>query len=64
MRCARSSPSTTARFNYNGSMEGMTAYLVIVPDRRVAVALLANRERYVPEVTPVMAESLAPALAQ
>ena len=45
-------------------MEGMTAYLVIVPDRRVAVALLANRERYVPEVTPVMAESLAPALAQ
>jgi len=53
-----------ARFNYNGSMEGTTAYLAIVPERRVAVALLANRERYVPEVTPVMAEALAAALAR
>lgn len=51
-----------ARFNYNGSMEGTTAYLVIVPERRTSVALLTNRERFVPEVTPVMADTLQAAL--
>ena len=51
-----------ARFSYNGSMEGTTAFLAIVPERRTAVALLANRERFVPEVAPMVSEMLQAAL--
>jgi D-alanyl-D-alanine carboxypeptidase len=42
-------------FDFNGSMEGSTAYLDLVPAKRYAVALLANRERYVLEVQPIIA---------
>jgi len=43
-------------FDFNGSMEGATAYLDLVPSRRYAVALLANRERSVLQVQPSVAE--------
>lgn len=43
-------------FDFNGSMEGATAYLDLVPARRYAVALLANRERSVLQVQPIVAE--------
>jgi CubicO group peptidase (beta-lactamase class C family) len=43
-------------FDFNGSMEGSTAYLDLVPSKRYALALLANRERYVVEVQPVVKE--------
>lgn len=49
-------------YSYNGSMEGSTAYLLIVPERRVAVALLANRERFVPQVHPLVIEIAKAAL--
>src|SRR5262245_19877243 len=52
----------TPAFNYNGSMEGSTALLVIVPERRVAVALLANRERFVREVLPIAQGAVRAAL--
>ena len=42
-------------FDFNGSMEGSTAYLDLVPARRYALAVLANRERSVPQVQPVVA---------
>jgi serine beta-lactamase-like protein LACTB, mitochondrial len=41
-------------FDYNGSMEGVTAFLEVVPERRYVLALLANRERYVPELQPLV----------
>jgi CubicO group peptidase (beta-lactamase class C family) len=44
-------------FDFNGSMEGSTAYLDIVPSKVYALALLANRERYVAEVQPVVKEA-------
>jgi CubicO group peptidase (beta-lactamase class C family) len=56
-------PGGTARhsygqaFDFNGSMEGSTAYIDLVPSRRYAVALLANRERSVAEVQPIIAEA-------
>jgi CubicO group peptidase (beta-lactamase class C family) len=43
-------------FDFNGSMEGTTAILDMVPARRYALALLANRERYVPELLPMVRE--------
>jgi len=43
-------------FDFNGSMEGATAYLDLVPAHRYAVALLANRERSVPEVQAIVVE--------
>ncbi len=49
-------------YEYNGSMEGSTAYLFIVPAKRVAVALLANRERFVPEVYPIVVTAARVAL--
>ncbi|MEX2152138.1 MAG: serine hydrolase domain-containing protein [Gemmatimonadaceae bacterium] len=52
----------TLGFNYNGSMEGSTAFLVILPEPRIAVAVLTNRERFVPGVTPVVREALRAAL--
>jgi CubicO group peptidase (beta-lactamase class C family) len=52
----------TPGFNYNGSMEGTTAVLVILPERRISVALLANRERFVPGVMPIVREALGAAL--
>jgi CubicO group peptidase (beta-lactamase class C family) len=48
----------TPAFNYGGSMEGTTAYFAILPERRIAVALLANRERFVPGVIPIVREAL------
>ena len=44
-------------FDFNGSMEGSTAYLDLVPSKRYALALLANRERYVVEIQPVVKEA-------
>ena len=44
-------------FDFNGSMEGSTAYFDLVPSKRYALALLANRERYVAEVQPVVKEA-------
>ena len=44
-------------FDYNGSMEGVTAFLDVVPDRRYALALLSNRERYVSELQPIVNEA-------
>jgi len=52
----------TPGFNYNGSMEGTTAVLVILPERRISVALLANRDRFVPRVMPIVREALRAAL--
>ena len=43
-------------FDFNGSMEGSTAYLEVAPSRRYAFALLANKERSVPEVVPIAAD--------
>ena len=44
-------------FDFNGSMEGSTAYLDLVPSRHYALALLANRERYVVEIQPIVKEA-------
>jgi len=52
----------TPGFNYNGSMEGTTAVLAMLPERKISVALLANRERFVPGVMPVVREALRAAL--
>ena len=52
----------TPVFSYNGSMEGTTAVLALLPERQIAVALLANRERFVPGVTPLVREALRAAL--
>jgi hypothetical protein len=43
-------------------MEGTTAVLAILPERQIAVALLANRERFVPAVSPVVREALRAAI--
>ena len=43
-------------FDFNGSMEGATAYLDLLPARRYALALLANRERSVLQVQSIVAE--------
>jgi len=43
-------------FDFNGSMEGATAYIDLVPAHRYAVALLANRERSVLEIQPIIPE--------
>jgi CubicO group peptidase (beta-lactamase class C family) len=52
----------TPGFNIGGSMEGTTAVLAILPERRISVALLANRERFVPGVMPVVRAALRAAL--
>lgn len=39
---------------FNGSMEGTTAIIHVVPARRYASVILANRERYVPELIPLL----------
>ena len=44
-------------FYHTGSMEGTTALLYLIPERRYAVVLLANRERFVREIS-----SLVPAI--
>jgi CubicO group peptidase (beta-lactamase class C family) len=43
-------------FDFIGSMEGSTAFLDVVPARRYALALLANRERSVAELLPLVRE--------
>ncbi|MGH9387092.1 MAG: serine hydrolase domain-containing protein, partial [Vicinamibacterales bacterium] len=52
-----------AAYEYNGSMEGTTAYLVVVPERKIAVALLANRERFVREIYPIVSGVVKAAIA-
>lgn len=44
-------------FDFNGSMEGSTAYFDLVPAKHYPLALLANRERYVVEIQPVVKEA-------
>ena len=39
---------------YSGSMEGTTAIVYLVPERCYALSLLANRERSVPRVAPLI----------
>ena len=46
-----------AVFDYNGSMEGSTAFLEVLPEKRYGLALLANRERFVPELQPIVIEA-------
>jgi CubicO group peptidase (beta-lactamase class C family) len=41
-------------FYHGGSMEGTTALLYLIPERRYAVALLANRERFAREVASLL----------
>jgi CubicO group peptidase (beta-lactamase class C family) len=41
-------------FYYGGSMEGTTALFYLIPERRYAVALLANRERFAREVASLL----------
>lgn len=41
-------------FYHTGSMEGTTALLYLIPERRYAVALLANRERFAREVASLV----------
>jgi len=48
--------SGSQAFDFNGSMEGATAYLDLVPARRYAVAVLANRERSVAKIQPIIVE--------
>ena len=43
-------------FYHTGSMEGVTAILYLVPSRRDAIVLLANRERSVPALAALMRE--------
>lgn len=43
-----------AAFYGTGSMEGTTALLYLVQERGYAVAILANRERFVPEVAAIV----------
>jgi CubicO group peptidase (beta-lactamase class C family) len=43
-------------FDNNGGMEGTTALMDVVPDRRYALALLANRERYASQLQPIVTE--------
>lgn len=47
-------PDGLAAYYSTGSMEGTTAFLYIVPEKGYAVAILANRERYVQELVPLM----------
>jgi CubicO group peptidase (beta-lactamase class C family) len=49
-------------FTNNGSMEGTSAIMAIVPERRAAVVILANRERFVPQLVPLLRETLRAAL--
>ena len=44
-------------FDNNGGMEGTTALIDVVPTQRYALALLANRERYAPELQAVVKEA-------
>ena len=52
----------TPGFNFNGSMEGRTALLIILPEKRIAVSVLANRELFVSGVMPVARAALGAAL--
>lgn len=46
--------SGPAAYYYTGSMEGTTALLVMVPETNYALAILANRERHVQPLVPLM----------
>ena len=41
-------------FYHTGSMEGTTALFYLIPERRYAVVLLANRERFVREISALL----------
>jgi CubicO group peptidase (beta-lactamase class C family) len=45
-----------AAYYHTGSMEGVTAIVYLVPSRRDAIVLLANRERSVPALAPLLTE--------
>jgi CubicO group peptidase (beta-lactamase class C family) len=47
-------PEGLAAYYSTGSMEGTTAFLYMVPEKGYAVAILANRERYVQELVPLI----------
>lgn len=47
-------PDGLAAYYHTGSMEGTTALLFMVPEKGYAVAILANRERYVQQLVPLM----------
>lgn len=44
-------------FDNNGGMEGTTALIDVVPAQRYALVLLANRERYAPELQAIVREA-------
>lgn len=41
-------------YYFAGSMEGSTAFLYLIPGREYALAILANRERSVPRIVPMV----------
>lgn len=45
-------------FYHSGSMEGTTALLYLIPGERFALALLANRERLVPDVARLVPQMI------
>lgn len=47
-------PGGLAAYYSTGSMEGTTAFLYTIPEKGYAVAILANRERYVQQLVPLM----------
>lgn len=47
-------PDGLAAYYHAGSMEGTTALLFMVPEKDYAMAILANRERHVQELVPLM----------
>jgi CubicO group peptidase (beta-lactamase class C family) len=49
-----SNRSRGAALYHAGSMEGATALLYLIPEKRYAVALLASRERAVPDLLPLL----------
>jgi CubicO group peptidase (beta-lactamase class C family) len=54
---------TDHTFYYTGSMEGTTALLYLIPGQRFGLAVLANRERFAPEVAGLLPQLIDAALA-
>lgn len=47
-------PGASGGLLYGGSMEGSTALVFLMPDRCYALSILANRERFVPRIAPLV----------
>lgn len=47
-------PGASGGLLYGGSMEGSTALVFLLPDRCYALSILTNRERFVPQVAPLV----------